>query len=44
MDLHKEVFKNGENGGMSMATPVELPGDKGVSFYQGKGPERRGMG
>jgi len=37
MDLHKQVF-NQEVGTprANMATPVELPGDKGVSFYQGR--------
>ena len=31
MDMHKQMFV----GDRSMADPLELPGDKGVSYYQG---------
>lgn len=31
MDMHKQMFV----GDRSMAEPLELPGDKGVSYYQG---------
>jgi len=35
MELHKEMFAQRGNQGVNLATPLELPGDKGVSFYQG---------